>query len=182
VQVKETLRTSVLLLIRWFRVRPPGAPPAVLCLHRPFRDWFVDRPNPLLRSCRLGPSGHIEQLPSGSWRARLYAGKTRWPAQAPVPEDPRAARHRWRSRSVRRRYARARPAARYWSARRGWTLGPMASPISRSLFRQMCDVLDLRHEPPAVLNRAGREPGSGRFPAPAVIVFAADCFAVTRDT
>jgi hypothetical protein len=28
--VKRTLRTSVLLLIRWFRVRPPSAPPALL--------------------------------------------------------------------------------------------------------------------------------------------------------
>ena len=28
-QVKQTLRASVLLLIRWFRVRPPGAPPAI---------------------------------------------------------------------------------------------------------------------------------------------------------
>jgi hypothetical protein len=37
----------------------------------------VDRPNPQLRSCRLGPSGHIEQLPSGSWRAKVYAGKDR---------------------------------------------------------------------------------------------------------
>src|SRR5215471_2650468 len=32
-QVKQTLRTSVPLLIRWFSVRPPGAPPAVLCFH-----------------------------------------------------------------------------------------------------------------------------------------------------
>jgi hypothetical protein len=31
VQVKQTLRTSVLLLIRWFRVRPPGAPQALAC-------------------------------------------------------------------------------------------------------------------------------------------------------
>ena len=40
-----------------------------------FPRRFVDRPNPQLRSCRLGPSGHIEQLPSGSWRAKVYAGK-----------------------------------------------------------------------------------------------------------
>ena len=66
VQVKHVLRTSVLLLIRWFRVRPPGAPPAVLCLHRSIRDWFVDRPDPQLRGSRLRPSGHIEQLQSGS--------------------------------------------------------------------------------------------------------------------
>ena len=32
VQVKHVLRLSVLLLIRWFRVRPPGAPPALLFL------------------------------------------------------------------------------------------------------------------------------------------------------
>jgi hypothetical protein len=36
--VKYVLRTSVLLLIRWFRVRPPSAPPAVLeCL--PVVPW-----------------------------------------------------------------------------------------------------------------------------------------------
>jgi hypothetical protein len=76
---RRVVQPSALLLIRWFRVRPPGAPPAappaVLCLHRSIRDWLVDRPNPQLRSSRLGPSGHIEQLPSGSWRAKVYAGK-----------------------------------------------------------------------------------------------------------
>jgi hypothetical protein len=25
--------------------------------------------------CRVGPSGYVEQLPSGSWRAKVYAGK-----------------------------------------------------------------------------------------------------------
>jgi hypothetical protein len=33
-QFKRVLRLSVLLLIRWFRVRPPGAPPAVLMVSR----------------------------------------------------------------------------------------------------------------------------------------------------
>ena len=35
-QVRRVLRMSVLLLIRWFRVRPPGAPPAQL--HLRFHD------------------------------------------------------------------------------------------------------------------------------------------------
>ena len=70
--VRRMLRTSVLLLIRWFRVRPPGAPPAVLIVFR-VGSWTVE--NCSFIACRLSPSGHIEQLPSGSWRAKVCAGK-----------------------------------------------------------------------------------------------------------
>jgi hypothetical protein len=40
-----------------------------------FPSPVVDRRNPQLCSCRLDPSGHIGQLPSGWWRAKVYAGK-----------------------------------------------------------------------------------------------------------
>ncbi len=51
---------AVLLVIRRSWVRAPPAPPAVFLI--------------LLVEPWIG-SGHIEQLPSGSWRAKVYAGK-----------------------------------------------------------------------------------------------------------
>ena len=74
-QFKRVWRTSVLLIICRSRVRAPPAPPAVLCFHRSIRDWSVDRRNLQLCSLPRRSFGHIEQLPSGSWRARVYAGK-----------------------------------------------------------------------------------------------------------
>jgi hypothetical protein len=63
VQVVRTVHKAVLLIIRRSWVRAPPAPPAVLlCL--PVEPW----------------TGHIEQLPSGSWRAKVYAGTDRSPA------------------------------------------------------------------------------------------------------
>ena len=72
---RRVLQTSVLLIICRSRVRAPPAPPAVLCRHRSIRDWFVDRRNLLLCSLPRWSSGHIEQLPSGSRRARVYVGE-----------------------------------------------------------------------------------------------------------
>ena len=73
-QVKHTLRLSVLLIICRSRVRAPPAPPAVLCRHRSIRDWFVDRRNLQLCSLRRWSSGHVQQPPSGSWRAKVSSG------------------------------------------------------------------------------------------------------------
>ena len=76
--VKHALRTSVLLLIRWFRVRPPGAPPEVLIVFR-VGSWTDE-------TAALEPAALV--LPShraiGSWRAKVCAGKDR-PGD-PVPE------------------------------------------------------------------------------------------------
>jgi hypothetical protein len=51
---------------------PPGAPPAVLIVFRV--DSWTDE-NRSFAACRLSPSGYMKQLPSGSWRAKVYAGK-----------------------------------------------------------------------------------------------------------
>ena len=72
---RRVLRLSVLLIICRSRVRAPPAPPAVLRLHRSIHDCFVDRPNLLLCSLPRWSSGYVEQLPSKSWRANVYAGK-----------------------------------------------------------------------------------------------------------
>ena len=65
------------LLTRGFRVRPPGAPPAK-APSPPVGRGPVCGPDVgsavYRRGMARGPSGHIEQLPSGSWRAKVYAG------------------------------------------------------------------------------------------------------------
>src|ERR1700751_5807454 len=66
------------LLIRWFRVRPPGAPPGVSKCHwiGPWTGSWTDVGASMYAAAMThAPSGHIEQLPSGSWRAKVYAGK-----------------------------------------------------------------------------------------------------------
>ena len=58
---------------RGFEPRP--AQPAVLCPHWSILDWFVDRRSLQLCSLPRQSSSHIERLLSGSWRAKVYAGK-----------------------------------------------------------------------------------------------------------
>jgi hypothetical protein len=69
----RVLQLSVLLIICRSRVRAPPAPPAVL-IPPALDSWLVRGPTRLqLCSCRSSPPAHVEQLPSGSWRAKLYA-------------------------------------------------------------------------------------------------------------
>ena len=67
-----------LLLTHWFRVRPPGAPHQVK--HHvdhgrrgPTRGPSVSGPSYRYVMGKRSP-GHIEQLPSGSWRVKVYGG------------------------------------------------------------------------------------------------------------
>jgi hypothetical protein len=67
------VHVAVLLIIRRSWVRAPPAPPAVL----PF--WIMvpwtDVGDPVYRHVvARGPAGHIEPLPSGSWRVKVHAG------------------------------------------------------------------------------------------------------------
>jgi hypothetical protein len=65
------------LLTHWFRVRPPGAPPGKMYLIQvhPWTGSWTEVSGPVYRRVMAStPSGHIEQLPSGSWRAKVYAG------------------------------------------------------------------------------------------------------------
>src|SRR6516165_7824520 len=67
----------MLLLIRWFRVRPPGAPPANLSVWW-MVSWNHSWNHGVISACHAvmaaTPSGHIEQLPSGSFRVHVYGG------------------------------------------------------------------------------------------------------------
>jgi len=77
VQVALVEHRARLLLTHWFRVRPPGAPPGKThFLHvLPWTGSWTDVGGPVYRRVMAStPSGHIEQLPSGSWRAKVYAG------------------------------------------------------------------------------------------------------------
>ena len=65
------------LLTHWFRVRPPGAPPVktLLSILVPWTGSWTDVSGPVYRRVMArGPAGHIERLPSGSWRVKVYAG------------------------------------------------------------------------------------------------------------
>src|SRR5438876_38320 len=72
-QVVRAERWARLLLTHWFRVRPPGAPPAKIPsgLDPPRTDVG----GPMCRRVVVrGAAGHIERLPSGSWHVKVYAG------------------------------------------------------------------------------------------------------------
>ena len=73
----DVSRVGFLIICR-SRVRAPPAPPAVLVVRRT-RPWTGSRTDAGMAvygaAMAYAPSGHIEQLPSGSWRAKVYAGK-----------------------------------------------------------------------------------------------------------
>ena len=77
VQVEAMLRLSVLLLIRWFRVRPPGAPPVFLSPFSLFPFSARDAGCRVLWCCRGGVAcsgGWFRQAAAGVFRVAVAGG------------------------------------------------------------------------------------------------------------